>query len=81
MAKEVEVTDDLIIDKWKELLNSFHEIIKNDPSVTKVKEDLRALQLKAKNSHMTARQCAGIFDRCENYLNGSYGKHLSHLSN
>ena len=77
-----EQTDDLIIKKWNELLKSFYGIIEGNPTVDKVKVQLIELQQKASNSKLlTQRQSAGIYDRCKFYLNGTYGKNLSHLAN
>lgn len=73
------VTDEMCITEWRTMLNSFKEIIKDRPPINKVKGELEELMDLAKTSgRLTARQSEGIYERCQNYLNGSYGKNLSH---
>lgn len=78
MANEF-YTDTEINNEWKSMLNIFKDLIEKRPSIDKVKEDLEALQEAAKiNPKLTPRQREGIHDRCQNYLNGTYGKGMAH---
>jgi hypothetical protein len=67
-------TDTEINATWQSMLQMFHKIIENNPTPEKVKEKLVELQDLAKNSGiMTVRQVEGIYMRCQNYLDGTWG--------
>jgi hypothetical protein len=75
------ITDDMVISEWKSMLNVFHTTIAGNPPAENIKEELMALQDAAKQSVLlTPRQVGGIYERCQNYINGTYGKGLSHLA-
>lgn len=58
--------------KWQSLLKTFHAI---DPNSKDAKEQWEKLKETAKNDAvMTPRQKEGIADRCQNAINGEYGK-------
>lgn len=80
-TKQTAATDAEINAKWVSMLNMFNKIIDDKPAVDKVKDKLIQLQELAKNSILTPRQQEGIYERCQNYINGSYGKGLSHEKN
>jgi hypothetical protein len=73
------ITDEMIITEWRSMLSIFKEIIKDNPPVSKVKEDLEELAESAKlSARLTPKQRDGIYERCQSYINGTYGKGLSH---
>lgn len=77
--KQERYTDTEINNEWSSMLNIFKALIDKNPAPEKIKDDLLALKEAAKNSvKLTPRQREGINDRCQNYLNGTYGKGLSH---
>lgn len=79
--KEVTLTDAIIIAEWKSMLDLFHSLTESKPEVSKVQSALESLAEKAKLSNiLTPRQKEGIADRCRNYINGTYGKNLAHLT-
>jgi hypothetical protein len=60
---------------WAVLLGEFHALVQDAPNANKIKEQLLALNEKAKLANdLTFRQIDGIRDRINNYLNGDYGK-------
>lgn len=64
--------DAVCIAEWRSMLNVFHAI--NEKSTDKTK-DCNELKEAAKLSqHLTQRQLEGIIARCDNVINGSYGK-------
>ena len=70
-----EGVDELCIAKWNSMLEMFKKIIEKDPAPEKVKDKLLELKKAAINTHhLTERQKEGILARCDNYLNGTYGK-------
>jgi hypothetical protein len=73
-------TDAEICAKWVSMLNMFKRLTEDKPTVEKIKDKLIELQSLAMNSILTPRQVSGIYERCQNYINGSYGKNLSHLA-
>lgn len=78
--KEV-ITDDMYIAKWRGMLKIFHDLIEDTPPVSKIKDELLELSEEAKNTfHLTPNQKRGIMERCSNYIDGTYGKHLSTLA-
>jgi hypothetical protein len=80
-VKKETITDEMYINKWRSMLNTFKLIIKDSPKPADVKQKLEALSEAAKNTHhLTSAQKSGITERCANYLNGSYGRNLSHTS-
>jgi len=80
--KQVNYSDETIVAEWKEVLGVFHGIIKDNPPVEKVKGKLDELANAAKISDiLTPQQQEAIYDRCKNYINGSYGKNLSRMQN
>lgn len=73
-----ETNDQLVIAEWRAMLETFKKIIENSPAIEKVLEPLTELQEAAQNSSiLTGRQREAIYERCSNYLNGTYGKNLS----
>lgn len=53
----------------------FTDLTKDNPPINKVQGDLQDMIDAAKNSaEMNYRQKEAIIARCENYLNGTYGK-------
>ena len=58
---------------FQKLLDKFHALIKDEPSVSKVKEDLDKLKEEAVNAFLTFNQKDAIIARCDNYINGVYG--------
>lgn len=70
-----DVSDEQYIAKWKSLLEMLFKIIEKDPAPEKVKDKLLELKEVAANSnHLTERQKNGIMSRCDNYINGTFGK-------
>lgn len=68
------VTDAKINEKWQSMIKVFKAITDSNPPVEKVREKLVALKESATNTALlTPRQREGITDRCNNYLNGTYG--------
>lgn len=72
--KKEKPSDEEINTKWRQMLRAFEKIIGGSPKVEDVKDDLCALKEAAKNTILTPRQAEGIVARCNNYLNGEYGK-------
>lgn len=69
-----DVTDEMCIAKWRQLLRMFKKLIEGNPTPEIIKEDLIALKQTASLSiELTPRQVEGIVARCDNYLNGEYG--------
>jgi hypothetical protein len=57
------------------MLMDFKEMIENDPPAEKIAEKLFKLKEDAKiNPELNLRQREAIISRCDNYLNGTYGK-------
>jgi hypothetical protein len=74
MANKI-IDDTECIQEWRTLVGEFNKLTENSPQIEKVRENLVALQNKAKNNALlTHRQVDGVFSRCENYLNGTYGR-------
>jgi hypothetical protein len=68
------VDDTQCIAQWRKMIKTFELIIKNDPKPEAVKTDLEELREQAKLSKdLTFAQTSAIVDRCDNYMNGSYG--------
>lgn len=81
MSKEQRYPDEMVIVEWRTMLDTFKDITKGNPPLKDVIEPLTALQEKAQNSViLTGRQREGVYERCQNYLNGTYGKNLSHVA-
>ncbi len=76
MEKKKEViTDAMCIAKWQALLKIFGTITDKKPEPEKVRPELEKLKEMAKLANeLTPRQVEGICIRCDNYLNGEYGK-------
>lgn len=73
-----ETNEQLIISEWRAMLATFKKIIETTPPVKEVLKPLTELQEAAQNSSiLTGRQREAIYERCSNYLNGTYGKNLS----
>lgn len=69
-----DITDQMCIAKWRELINEFKALIEKNPPPEKIKDQLAALKTKATHSiELTPRQVEGIVDRCNYYLKGEYG--------
>lgn len=76
-----ETNEQLVIAEWRSMIDTFKSLIDKTPPVKDVLEPLTALQEKAQNSSiLTGRQRQAIYDRCQNYLDGTYGKNLSHAA-
>lgn len=57
------------------LLRGFHKLVEDMPPVDKVQPELLKLKQAATNSaELTVRQREAVIDRCNNYINGDYGK-------
>ena len=79
--EEIRVKDEQYIATWVNMLGIFKEIIKDNPPVSKVKDELLELSEAAKTTFLlTPAQKSGIVERCANYINGTYGKNLSSAS-
>ena len=64
-----------ILAEWRSMLDTFAGIIDKNPPVEKVKDDLLELKEAAKASNLlTGLQVSAICTRCDNYINGVYGK-------
>lgn len=73
--QEVNVIDSKNISEWKGMLGEFESLTSKNPEPEKVKPELLKLKEKAQTStSLTYRQIDGIISRCDNYLNGTYGK-------
>lgn len=57
---------------WDALLKIFHGIVEKNPKDAETQ--INSLRELAKAKNLTPRQAEGIDARCENYLNGTYGK-------
>lgn len=77
-TKQAAATDAETNAKWVSMLKMFHKIIDGNPAVEKVKDKLIELQGLCQNSILTPLQSNGIYERCQNYINGTYGRNLSH---
>jgi len=56
------------------MLKAFNELVDNTPTVSKVKNDLISMKEAAiLSNELNARQKDAIVDRCNHYLNGTYG--------
>lgn len=78
--KKEKITDAMIIAEWRSMIQMFKDIVKDMPKIEDVKDDLTELMELSKNSaRLTPKQREGIHERCANYLNGTYGKGLSHI--
>lgn len=72
------ITDEMYNNKWASMLKTFKKTVEDSPKAEKVKEILEQLKEAALNTnHLTPRQKEGIIDRCNNYLDGSYGRNLA----
>lgn len=79
--QEKKVTDDQYIAEWQSMLRIFKGIIKESPKPESVKTELEELIEEAKLTlYLTPAQRNGIVERCQNYLNGTYGRNLSHVA-
>lgn len=75
------VTDEQYITEWRSMLSMFKGIIKEISKPEIVKAELEELIKEAKlTNYLTPAQRNGIIERCNNYINGIYGKNLSHSS-
>jgi phosphoglycolate phosphatase-like HAD superfamily hydrolase len=81
-TKQPTVTDEMYITKWRAMLKIFKDTIETNPAIKDVKDDLLELKGEAVNTFLlTPAQKRGIVERVDNYLNGSYGRNLSKISN
>lgn len=73
------LTDEEINQNFRSMLKIFKDIVETvpPPAIDKVRDELEELQKEAMNSCLTSRQISAIYERCANYLNGSYGQNLS----
>lgn len=56
-------------------LREFNGLVDNTPTVGTIRSKLENLKERAQNEKtMTFRQTDAILARCDNYLNGTYGK-------
>jgi hypothetical protein len=64
------------------LLQEFNELIKESPTASKIKAELTEMKdFAITASALNGRQRDAISERCLGYLNGTYGKNLSKVSN
>lgn len=57
------------------MLKTFHTIIAGEPAAEKVKAKLTSLKQEASiNNELNIRQKEAVIARCDNYINGDYGK-------
>jgi len=78
--KSEHITDEMVIAEWRTMLASFNDIIEDRPPIEKVRAELEELMEMCKiSARLTPRQREGIYDRCKSYLDGTYGKGLSHV--
>jgi pyruvate/oxaloacetate carboxyltransferase len=79
MVSENKFKDDECIPKWKELLRKFHSLIQGEPAAETIVTELCELKEEAKKSNvLTGHQISAIIARCDNYLNGTYGRTKTH---
>jgi hypothetical protein len=63
------------VDEFTTLLRSFNSLVSGMPSVEKIKKELLRLKEQAdKSVELNYRQKDAIIARCDNYINGTYGK-------
>lgn len=63
---------------FESILEVFNELIHEAPSLSKVKSEILEIKEFATTaSSLTGRQREAITERCDNYLNGTYGRNLS----
>jgi len=75
MTKANKYSDEACIPKWRELIARFNVAIDGDPKPDTILDELISLKEAAKNSGvLTPHQVSGITARCDNYLNGAYGR-------
>lgn len=72
---------EITTDPFVLFLRDFNELIKDQPPIKDVKNKLCEIKASVLNAHsMTGRQVEALVERCDNYLNGSYGRNLSRTS-
>lgn len=80
-TKETRIKDEQYIAKWVSMLNIFKGLVKDNPPISNIQDELEELIEEAKLTvYLTPNQKSGIVERCANYINGTYGKGLSHTS-
>jgi hypothetical protein len=78
---EKKITDAQYITEWRSMISTFKDLIKDNPKPEAIREELNELSEEAKNTiYLTPNQRSGIVERCNNYLNGTFGKNLSKAS-
>jgi hypothetical protein len=56
------------------MLKAFNELVESNPTISKVKDELNGMKEAAiASDELNARQKDAIVDRCNHYLNGTYG--------
>ena len=69
---------EVIKNNFEQLLDRFNGLIKEQPPLKEVKDKLHEIKASALNAGgLTGRQLEAITERCDNYLNGTYGRNLS----
>lgn len=72
---ESKYKDDVCIPKWRSLVGRFNKLVESDPKPESIMRELVALKEEATHSGaMTPPQVSGIIARCDNYINGNYGR-------
>lgn len=70
----VKIKDEQYNTMWVAMMNQFKEITAKNPEPDKVKDKLLELKAAADQTpFLTGRQREGIYARCDNYINGTYG--------
>jgi hypothetical protein len=68
-------------DEFTLLLRAFNGLIESKPPINKVEKELIKLKAQAeKSAELNSRQKAALTDRCDNYINGTYGNTKSGIS-
>lgn len=71
MGNNKKITDEEYNNKWRSMLKVFHDINPKSPSATK--EYLELQQESMNTIYLTSKQKEGIYGRCQNSIDGTYG--------
>lgn len=75
MIPTKKIDEEKCLAEWQGLIKQFHTIIDNEPPPEKVKDKLLELKTKATNNpNLTGRQTEALISRCNNYIEGVWGK-------
>ena len=73
-----DITDEEYIETWTQMLSVFKGLIADNPLPAAIAMDLGTLKNMAVETNLlTLPQQRAIIDRCDNYLDGSYGLNLA----